>query len=85
MAGYRDNPPPQQSYVVQQAVKALLALAQKLKPEDLAQAYSALAFSVERYDANRWLQTIEGLQAVIHKNGGIEPVTWLPTLYKKQK
>ena len=51
--------------------------------QDVANNCTWENINADDYDANRLMKTIEGLQMIIHKTGGKQPITWLPFLYKR--
>lgn len=70
---------------VDAAVLTLKDMANELKPEDLEGVDDPRRTPGERYSIMRLLRQIEGLQMVIWLNGGTEPATWLPNLFKKEQ
>ncbi len=69
---------------VDAAQKSLQDIANNYTWDDLNRANDDKAANADRYEAGRLLRTIEGLQMILAKNGGIQPVTWLPMLYKTE-
>jgi len=55
--------------------------AAQMSLKDIADNVTWDDLNQETYEATRLKNMIEGLQMVIWKNGGKQPVTWLPFLY----
>lgn len=64
------------------AQMSLRDIANSVTWDDIDKANDDKASNIERYRAGRLLGMIEGLQMVIFRNGGKQPLNWLPMLYR---